>query len=136
MISSTPAMTRRLRRLLPAALLAAIAALGGSALANPAAACAAPNTGEWDIGAYDRCVGTNPPKDFDKFIDHMHWCCINSGGEWNAAKKDCQAPPAKPAQAPPRWVYPGIDIQTATPVPPPPAARNPGVVTEPLTAAP
>ena len=42
------------RLLMPAALLAATAAVGGSAIGESPIACAEPR--EWDIGAYDQCV--------------------------------------------------------------------------------
>lgn len=70
---NTPAPARW-RRLMPVALLAAAGALGGSALANPAVACAAPNTGGgYDDGRYEECrnSGLNP-----------RFCCSQAGGTW------------------------------------------------------
>jgi hypothetical protein len=71
----------RLGQILPAALIAATAAFGISALAGPATASAQPNTGgEWDIGAYDRCVSSGEGQLPDKpnaQEDHIHFCCIN-----------------------------------------------------------
>lgn len=48
-----------LPRLLPAALIAAVI-LGASTFGHPAIWRADPNTGggQWDIGAYDRCLGS------------------------------------------------------------------------------
>jgi hypothetical protein len=54
MTGGTSTMSTRWRRLLPGALIAATTVLGGSALADPATACAAPR--EWDIGEWDKCV--------------------------------------------------------------------------------
>ena len=124
-------ITHLLRRIVPATLLAATATLGGSALGDPATACAAPNTErEWDIGKYDLCVQQgNPGRDEADFVELLRRCCLGSGGDWNGTK--CVAPPAAPAQAPPGRLPPGIDIQTATPVPADlgPAAPPPVVIT-------
>ena len=85
---------KTLIRTAPAVVLAA----AGVALAFPAIASALPDTpGEWDIGAYDQCVASGEGQLPDKpnaQEDHIHYCCINSGGVWNAAAKKCQAPPA------------------------------------------
>ncbi|MFY9918865.1 MAG: hypothetical protein WAL26_10745 [Mycobacterium sp.] len=79
-------------------------AAAGIALTFPAAASALPDTpGEWDIGAYDRCVNSGENQLPDKpnaQEDHIRYCCENSGGIWNAAAKKCVAPPAEPADAP------------------------------------
>ena len=32
--------------------------------------------------------------------DHIHYCCLGSGGIWDASAKKCVAPPAEPAEAP------------------------------------
>jgi hypothetical protein len=94
----------RLSQILPAALIAATAAFGISALAGTAPASALPDTpGEWDIGAYDNCVSSGEGQLPDKpnaEEDHKHYCCINSGGIWDATAKKCVAPPAQPAEAP------------------------------------
>jgi hypothetical protein len=83
---------------------AALFAAAAIALAFTATASGLPDTpGEWDIGAYDRCVNSGENQLPDKpnaQEDHIHYCCINSGGVWNAAAKKCQAPPAEPAEAP------------------------------------
>ena len=82
---------------------AAVFAAAAIALAFPATASGLPDTpGEWDIGAYDRCVNSGENQLPDKpnaQEDHLHYC-INSGGVLNAAQKKCQAPPAEPAEAP------------------------------------
>jgi hypothetical protein len=121
------------RRLLSAAVLTA-ALIGGAALGT-ASAGAAP---EWDIGAYDRCLLSMPkPDDAEQAVDHMHWCCFKSGGQWNAAEKKCQTPPADPAEAHP--TLPGEAtrpvLATQNPAPPPPPVRNPGVL-QTFTSAP
>ena len=135
------AIPRRLRLLLPAALIAATAALGGSAIGDPATACAAPK--EWDIDSYDRCFEDAYADFLDNRISKARYqervqnCCTDSGGQWkpgagfpgNNEGGDCFAPPLNPAQAPGSRIPPGVDIQTATPVPPPePAAPLPTVI--------
>jgi hypothetical protein len=111
MTSKTRTASGRLRRLMPAALIAAAAALGGSTLADPAIASAAP---EWDIEAFDYCMdqGLNHPG----VVTDYEWevweesCCTNSGGVWNDATKECGAPPATDVErtSPPR-VAPGAE---------------------------
>ena len=74
----------------------------------------------------------NPPAgDPSEQIAWTRKCCLDSGGVWNDSLGKCQAPPATPAQAPPGRLPPGIEIQTATPVPadPGPAAPPPVVIT-------
>jgi hypothetical protein len=118
MKTTTHAMS--MRALLPAALITATAAFGLSALADPATASALPDTpGEWDIAAYDQCVNSGENQLPDKpnaQEDHLHYCCINSGGVWNAAQKKCQAPPAKPAEAPVTRVPGRVPTQVLEPV--------------------
>lgn len=110
-----------LRRLLPAVLLAAAATLGGSALGEPATACAVPDA-EWDIGQYDNCIkaGNNEPSD----------CCLISGGVWSETQ-GCVAPPARTQPGLPEAVGPGAGVATQNPAPPPPVARNPGMAPRP-----
>lgn len=104
-----------LRQLLPAALLAATAAFGLSAVGPPATASATQM--EWDIENYDICMD----KDIDDPSEKLAWtrkCCLGSGGVWNDTMGKCQSPP-KDASAT-RW-----------------AGRIPvGVFTQDLTAAP
>lgn len=133
MASISTTVPVRWRRLVPAALIVAAGALGGSAIAEPASACAAPR--EWDIGAYDQCLadGIGKGYDEDEALNHKALCCWASGGDWNIAEGKCQAPPAEPAQG--RAVPPAVATQTLEPAPPP-VVRNPGVVTETFTPAP
>jgi hypothetical protein len=116
--TTVPAMS--IRRILPAALIAATAAFGLNALADPASASALPDTpGEWDIGAYDQCVNAGENQLPDKpnaQEDHLQYCCINSGGVWNASLKKCQAPPAEPAQGPATRVPGRLPVHTLEPV--------------------
>jgi hypothetical protein len=118
MTTTIPAMS--IRRILPAALIAATAVLGLTALAEPASASALPDTpGEWDIGAYDQCVNSGENQLPDKpnaQEDHLQYCCINSGGVWNASLKKCQAPPAEPAPAPATRVPGRLPVHTLEPV--------------------
>jgi hypothetical protein len=128
------------RRLVAAVLLAGAATLGGSVFGGSAIACAEPNTGsgEWEVGKYDNCIASlkqnweNAPMNDDTrahLIEGMRRFCTGSGGDWNAAQQKCQAPAAAPAQGPPSWVPPGIDIQSATPVPRPDPRLAPITVT-------
>ena len=123
----------RWRRLMPVAFIVAAGALGGSALAEPAHACAAPR--EWDIGAYDQCLTDGLGKGYneEERLNHEALCCWATGGDWNAAQGKCQAPPAEPAQRP--AVAPGVITQTLEPAAPP-VIRNPGVVTGTFSPAP
>jgi hypothetical protein len=123
----------RWRRLMPVAFIVAAGALGGSALAEPAHACAAPR--EWDIGAYDQCLNDGLGKGYneEEQLNHQALCCWATGGDWNAALGKCQAPPAEPAQRP--AIAPGVITQTLEPAAPP-VIRNPGVVTGIFSPAP
>lgn len=123
----------RWRRLMPVAFIVAAGALGGSALAEPAHACAAPR--EWDIGAYDQCLNDGLGKGYneEEQLNHQALCCWATGGDWNAAQGTCQAPPAEPTQRP--AIAPGVITQTLEPVTPP-VIRNPGVVTGTFSPAP
>lgn len=122
-----------LRVIAPAALLAAAATLGGSAVGDPAIACAEPR--EWDIGAFDQCIeaaddawANDPTINHDELAYH---CCKSTGGDWDEARKSCVAPPAdaeaqptQPGVAP----RPGVAEQPAEPAPPPfPIIQNPEV---------
>jgi hypothetical protein len=123
----------RWRRLLPIAFIVAAGALGGSALAEPAHACAAPR--EWDIGAYDQCIndGLGQGYNEEEKLNHDALCCWATGGDWNAAQGKCQAPPAESAQRP--AIAPGLITRTLEPTAPP-VVRNPGVVTATFSSAP
>jgi hypothetical protein len=117
-----------LHYLVPAALLVATAALGGSALVEPATACAAPK--EWDIEAYDLCM--KQATWLREGWDREYYCCTWSGGIWVPDKwgggGKCTAPPAD-AEAQPTLpgVAPRPGEATQNPAPPPPPFRNPGV---------
>lgn len=118
------------RLVAPAILLAAAAALGGSAIGSPAVACAEPR--EWDIGSYDSCVDqVNGAVDRgiiqrgNDFVNYLKYCCSKSGGDWNDATRECQAPPAgQGAQPGPQISLPpgGVPQATLAPVAPGPAA--------------
>lgn len=127
-------MTTQLHRLVPAAVLLAAATLGGSAVGNPAIACAVP---EWDVDYYDRCVATvladyqSGKRDFEHYNIGVVLCCENSGGIWTESQ-GCVAPPAEQAQPtlPGTAPRPGVATQPPPP-PPPPVVRNPGVAPRP-----
>ncbi len=80
-----------LRQLLPAALLAATALFGASAVDSLATASAAPT--EWDIESYDDCMKGMDLDDPSEKIAWTRKCCIDSGGVWNDAMGKCQSPP-------------------------------------------
>ena len=86
-------ITLRVFRLLRVALAVPFAAaiLGGSAFGDPATACAAT---EWDIGAYDNCMGAAAAQGLkgEDWDHHNQACCERAGGDWNAGAKKCQAP--------------------------------------------
>ena len=70
-------MATPLRRLLPAAFVAAAVALGTPAIASAV----------WDIEKYDDCIqNTTKP---------TVQCCLESGGVPNRDASDCMAPPAE-----------------------------------------
>jgi hypothetical protein len=125
--STTPA---RWRRLMPVAFILTAGALGGSALAETAHACAAPS--EWDIGAFDQCLKSGLGQGFsdEEYQQHYKYCCLQSGGRCESTPYGCKcvAPPANPAQGPMAPPSGGVATQTLAPAPPPPI-RNPGVVT-------
>jgi hypothetical protein len=141
-MTTTTTLAMSIRQILPAALIAATAAFGLGALAGTAPASALPDTpGEWDIGAYDRCVNSGENQLPDKpnaQEDHLHYCCINSGGVWNAAQKKCQSPPAEPAPAPATRVVGQVPVHVFEPVqnPTSPVTRvQPGTVLQTMAPA-
>jgi hypothetical protein len=124
-----------LRRIVPAALLGAAATFGGSAVAEPVVACAAPQ--EWDIGAYDACIKKAEDLflrgEIENLSDAERECCEKTGGVWSphGAAGKCVAPPATPAGSLPDaapGTAPGVLTQNP---PPPPPVRNPGVAPRP-----
>jgi hypothetical protein len=85
-----------LRRLVFLAPLAATAVLGGSALGDPAAACAEPK--QWNEAGYHACVdqlnkdlaaGRYTP---EQYIELVQGSCSLSGGAWNNTLKQCESP--------------------------------------------
>jgi hypothetical protein len=122
--------TMRFRRLLPATILAATAVVGGSSLADPAVACAQPNTGGgYDDARYEECRKSGLNERF---------CCSQAGGTWTkvtvydqnglpasyyymctgSARKPVQAGGTlEPATQPPVTRVPRGVIHTFTPAP-------------------
>ena len=72
-----------MRQIAHSAILAGAIAAGAAAFGHTAIANA-----EWDIEAYDNCVGT-PHKEDPQHTYHAI-CCVSSGGDWNGSK--CTAP--------------------------------------------
>ncbi len=136
----TPRTSTYLRRLALAIPLAVAATFSASAFGDPAIACAAPR--EWDIGAYDACstrvddAWIRGAISEENHIDAYRECCEKTGGDWNPASKQCQAPPAEQAQeaerqpAPPpeggMIFWPGYQVlPPAGPAAPPPSEAAP-----------
>ena len=86
-----------LRPLVSAALFAATAALGGSALGYAASAPAAPDDGTWDIEAYDDCMS--------KTVRNPDLCCLDSGGVPTDDPTDTQADGSPNCYAPAAEVH-------------------------------
>jgi hypothetical protein len=132
MTSLTPTISRRLRRLLPAALIAATAVLGASAVGDPSIAGAAP---EWDFAEYEICADKalanyqNGIITFQQYHQTVKDCCVVTSGIWSETQ-GCVAPPAN---APGRTIPPGRPIQTLTPDLP---FAPPGDITQTFTPAP
>lgn len=130
--------SRNLHRVTLAAVLAGVATFTGSAVGDPAAACAAPR--EWDIGAYDSCVATVyeglpdniSPEQNEEMWDSLRWCCESTGGRWKAGSSNCEAPPAEQAQeaerAPVGTPFIGPDATLWMPPPVGPVAPPPTAV--------
>jgi hypothetical protein len=78
MTSTTPTGSVRLRRLVPAALIASAVALGASTLTDPALASAR----VWDIAAYQRCLDNLILDGVPDSVVHTINCCLDSGGVW------------------------------------------------------
>jgi hypothetical protein len=126
----------RWRRLLLVAFIVAAGALGGSALADPAVACAAPNTGGgYDDARYEECRKSGLAARF---------CCSQAGGTWTEVKvydKNgnqvssyymCTGSASKPAPA--ATTNPGV-IGPLEPVTQTPVTRVPSGVIPTLTPA-
>jgi hypothetical protein len=120
-----------LRRLLPAMLLAATAALSGGAVGDPAIACAEPQ--QWDEAGFTKCAEGYEAQREDDYVSWYYGvrqCCISFGGVWRDQQPG-QAPRCDPP-APIVHVPPGGVIETFTPAPPPPVRQPPGVINETL----
>jgi hypothetical protein len=128
-----------LRRLLPAALLAAAATLGGSAFGDPAIACAEPK--KFDLDGYYACVDAAIELNKENKItdaqmkELVNGCCYAAGGKVDdkgICNKEAAAEtqPTLPGEAPPPVGA------TQNPAPPPPPFRNPGAVIDTFTPAP
>jgi hypothetical protein len=121
---------QHVRRLIPAVLLAATAGLGGSAVVSPGTASGEPNSGEWDIEEYDRCMrGVDWEIVSGKFTDeqisrHIASCCTETGGVLDGTG-GCVAPAA--VQTGPRANLPPW-VPTLAPVNPPPANSTPPAI--------
>jgi hypothetical protein len=126
----TSAIPRRLRLLLPAALIAAAATLGGNALPDTPTAYAEPKK-PFNKDGYYACLNQAiEEKKKDNIsqaqLNELEHGCILAGGKKDAEGR-CVA--AAAAEAPGR-LPPGVDIQTLTHVPPAdPAAPPPVVIT-------
>ena len=91
--NTTATIRLRLRPLLRITVYTAMIALSSIAAGHPATANA-----EWDIGAYDDCMGqAKLPQESAQ--SHMAYCCITSGGQADSTGTKCVAPPAN-AQGP------------------------------------
>jgi hypothetical protein len=138
----TSLLARALRTGVPAVLLAAAAALGGSAIGDLAVATAEPR--EWDLEAYDLCMKQSTIADqyYREYI-----CCVNTGGVWVTQKYPsgepvagtghCVAPPANAATSPRTW--PGrVPTQIFQPAAPSAVQQpgNIGIVTQTFEPAP
>jgi hypothetical protein len=118
-------MTRLVRATTIAFAAAAVA------FASPAVATA--ESREWDIGAYDQCWNSGLGKGFtqEEFDEHVHHCCVNSGGIWTGIK--CVAPPKEEASST-RWVG-EVPVHVFEPMRPAPRTVE-GVEVHQLTEAP
>lgn len=123
------------RSFLPTVQLAALAAIGGMAVGDPAASRAAPADRELDVGAYDECYqkGFGQGLSEDEFFTHAATCCVEAGGTWNDKDYSWQAPPAEPAEIRPGSLPPEGITQTFTRVPAPPTPMTPTLAPAPNT---
>lgn len=129
----------RVSQCLAATALMAGLALGASAFGDPGVAEAAP---EWDIGAYDKCVGQADLDLIDGKIspavheERIRNCCADTGGisiPGVPAADACRAPAAN---APARTIPPGLSniTQTLEPAAPAPASTRPTITLAPASA--
>jgi hypothetical protein len=104
MTSATGTASRRLRRLMPTALIAATASLFIGTFAEPAIASAV-----WNVTAFDDCVKNAmlEDDDVDPDIVLIINCCLDSGGVWVEGEGICKARapeierPSQPRVGPP-----------------------------------
>lgn len=130
-----------LRRVLPAALLAATATLAGSAGGNPAIACA--ESRELDAAQYDNCLDglahSLMAGDITdgQFVELHQQCCRIAGGDWTphgsgGGLGTCGAPPAVAASTP--VAPPSENANPDVPAgPPPPTKPSPSPTPTPKT---
>jgi hypothetical protein len=134
-----PTIPTHLRPLLPAALFAAAVTLGGSALAEPATACAEPK--KFDVDGYYACVDAAIELNKENKItdaqmkELVNGCCYAAGGKVEDNGM-CNKEPAAETQPTQPGVAPPPVGATQNPAPPPPPFRNPGAVIETFTPAP
>jgi hypothetical protein len=132
-----------LRRLVPAALLAAATMLVGSAVGDPVTASAAPIK---DENGYISCSNKviddyrNNRITREQYGALLQMCCITHGGAWTPSNATPAGGGCSFAADAPGWVPPGgmpgpDPTQTFEPAPPP-AARTPGNITQTFTPAP
>jgi hypothetical protein len=94
----------RIGQSLAATALAAGIAIGAAATAGAER--------EWDLAQMDKCVEDNWPTGnytIEQVDTVIQYCCISSGGDWNAATTDCNAPPPEAQNVP------GVPGQTTAP---------------------
>ena len=126
-----------LRRLAFATLLAAAATFSGSAIGDPALACAEPR--EWDIGGYDDCMAyalaqyQTGKMTFQEYNSNVNTCCWLNGGVVSEDQL-CVAPTGEQSQEAERApVEPAIQPPEATlwmpPPQDPPMILYPGAIT-------
>jgi hypothetical protein len=141
MTSINSTVATRLRLLLPAAFIAAVAALVSSAVGDPATAGAMPYNETKYLTCHQYWVAQwQAGKITEKEVDSaIRLCCASSGGEWKLRPESgtmgCVAPAAAQPSLPGTGPLPSLATQTLEPAPPP-VLRNPGVVTQTFAPAP
>jgi hypothetical protein len=89
---------------------------------------------EWDLAQNDKCIEDNwPPGNYtlEQLDTVFQYCCITSGGVWNASTSDCNAPPpeaenvpGEPGQPTPPSVLQNPPAQPSNPLIPTPRGPN------------
>ncbi len=129
--------TLRLRHFAAAGLIAAAAIVSGSAIGDPATACAAP---KFDSDFYRACMsqqqllyekGKITRKERD---DGFKECCELAGGTWARDPSLSDWVCRQPSTDAPHTLPGGVPTQTFQPAPPP--VRQPGSVNPTVTFAP